>query len=456
MRAHRPLLMLALAACPDPERPVLSDIVVGSCTYTNRFSDGRECKDYLGTWSVEDAEADCTRQRSTFVPDQACDVAEYLGQCLVDDEEGAQQRLYVLGDDPTSCGASKTGCEFFGGGYWEPSSVCTGVDDGLVVLQNVFPQPVQVCSDPLPGEPEGQSEDGQVCTWEIISGATEEGRRYNDYASCDPVRRQRGYAPVPYDERYDQPDPRMEDPEYAAEVEWVRSQLQSAACVCCHDASAPDGPSVFDIDAPGNFTNQLTDRGAAMGAGWINTVSFGAYPPEQNNGFSRADLEHPDASIFMSTDMPRMLAFWTNEMAHRGRTKEDFANEGYVAGPLDTLRAYEPSGCGPEEGVAADGTIRWAPGRARYVYVLEADATSPTVPPNLDTPAGTMWRIDLPADGSPIENGKVKYGQVPAGWSQRFPADGSAPTPLVSGRSYYLYATADVLYPLSRCIFTAP
>jgi MYXO-CTERM domain-containing protein len=29
------------------------------------------------------------------------------------------------------------------------------------------------------------------------------------------------------------------------------------------------------------------------------------------------------------------------------------------------------------------------------------------------------------------------------------------PPELVPGRDYYLYASADVLYPISRCIFTA-
>jgi hypothetical protein len=40
--------------------------------------------------------------------------------------------------------------------------------------------------------------------------------------------------------------------------------------------------------------------------------------------------------------------------------------------------------------------------------------------------------------------------------NQRFPANDQAPAPLTSGQMYYLYVTADVLYPISRCLFVAP
>ena len=82
------------------------------------------------------------------------------------------------------------------------------------------------------------------------------------------------------------------------------------------------------------------------------------------------------------------------------------------------------------------------------------DASSPTVPPNLDLPDGTMWRVDVPWDGGePIASGEIGYGQLPAGMSQRYPADG-APTGLVPGMQYYLYVTRDVGIPITRCLFT--
>lgn len=111
--------------------------------------------------------------------------------------------------------------------------------------------------------------------------------------------------------------------------------------------------------------------------------------------------------------------------------------------------------CENGEGVGADGTLTWRGGKARYVYVLEADATSPTVPPNLDLPEGTLWRIDVPVDGTPVSSGAVRYGVVPTGLSQRFPASGQ-PDALRSGRTYYLYVLADIIIPITRCLFTAP
>ena len=111
------------------------------------------------------------------------------------------------------------------------------------------------------------------------------------------------------------------------------------------------------------------------------------------------------------------------------RTRDEFANDVYGAGPLDEQLNYEPEACSEAEGVGSDGLLRWLPGRARYVYVLEVDAFAPTVPPNLDLPDGTLWRLDLPLEGAPVA--------------------------LEAGKQYYLYVLADVLYPISRCVFTA-
>jgi hypothetical protein len=48
-----------------------------------------------------------------------------------------------------------------------------------------------------------------------------------------------------------------------------------------------------------------------------------------------------------------------------------------------------------------------------------------------------------------VRSGEVRYGQVPAGLSQRFPASG-APSPLQAGQPYY----RDVVQPITRCLFT--
>jgi hypothetical protein len=97
--------------------------------------------------------------------------------------------------------------------------------------------------------------------------------------------------------------------------------------------------------------------------------------------------------------------------------------------------------------------MTWTGGAARYVYVLEPDTDAPGVPPNLDLPDGTVWRLDVAPDSDPVRSGLL-YGDVPPGTSQAFPEQSSA-TELVSGREYYLYVLFDVYQPLQRCLFVA-
>lgn len=437
--------------------PTLPDKVVGHCTYTNRFSSRAECREYVGEWTDELATADCRSEGSTVVLGQRCEVPEALGACILGGANDQWKRILFPGNDGALCASSKRGCEFFGGGVFDPQPVCGGtvIDTGGTGLPT-FQQPVLTCKAPLPGEAPGKSADGQVCTWEMISAATEEGRAFEDYASCDRVRTQRPYYPVPAAPEATQPDDRMQDPAYVQEVEWVKSQVRSTACVCCHSTKAPRGSSNWFLESGPNFANSFFPRGLAMGAGWIDTVGFGAYPKAQNNGFTRATPDNPSHSIFVTTDNARMVRFFEGELARRGLTRDNFVNATYGAGPLDEQRFYVPKACENGEGVGADGVVKWTNGSARYVYVLEANATSPGVPPNLDLPEGTLWRIDVPdQDGTPVQSGTVVYGQTPEGTRQRFPAQG-APAALVSGKQYYLYVLADIAQPNSRCLFTAP
>lgn len=442
-------ILLLLACAPDPIA-VRGDSI-GSCEYTSRFSNEPECRDFFDGEQAT-AEAACAKETSTFEPGVTCSSEGILGTCTYEGDD-IQMRATVYGDDETKCGSQKFGCETFAGGYWEPGANCEGEEE-IAVLENPFPLPEQICVDPIDGEAPGTSEDGQVCTWEMVSGSTEEGRAFADYASCDTVIRQRPYSPVPANPLADEADPRLDDPAYVEELGWVKSQLRSSSCDCCHSAKAPDGPSVFNIDFEGNFANQFSDRGVAMGAGWVPTVGFGTYPAEENNGFERASLEEPNLSAFPTTDQARMMAFFMNELNHRGRTQDEFADDLYGAGPLDEQLYYEPERCSTEEGIGSDGILRWLPGRARFIYVLEVGSLSPTVPPNLWLPEGTLWRVDLPMDGDPVPSGTVRYGEVPEGMTQAWPLDGGAP-PLEMGKDYYLYAAADIMYPISRCIFTA-
>jgi hypothetical protein len=449
------LLCVAMGCQRNREVPTVPEKVVGHCVYTNKFSEMQECRDYLGEWTDTAAMEDCKDQGAAVVLGVACGEQERLGYCFLG-EGDKLTRVSLLGGDAGKCGSMQRGCELFGGGVFDPAPVCGGkvVDTGGTGMPT-FQQPELTCKDPKPGEPPGMSPGGQVCTWEMISGATEPGRSFMDYASCDRVRTQRPYYPVPPAEDATRADARLEDPTYVAELTWVKSQIEATACICCHSTRAPKGPSNWFVESPGNFINSFYPRGLAMGAGWINTVSFGAYRPEHNNGFSRASPERPNDSIFVTTDAARIARFFEAELAHRGYKREDFANQPYGGGPLDTQLLYQPTACTSGEGVGADGTLTWRGGKARYVYVLEQGTTSPTVPPNLDLPEGTLWRIDVPSTGTPVESGKVRYGVVPTGTSQRFPATGQ-PTALTSGKTYYLYVLADIIVPITRCTFTAP
>jgi hypothetical protein len=451
------IALLGLAACGSPKEPQLSDVRIGHCTYTGPQSRVPECKDYLGAWKVEAAEKDCKDLQGTFEGGSICapPPGTFLGACLFGNKP-EQNRTYIVTTDTGRCGGARTGCEFFGGGYWAPSSLCGNVPDEVAVYENAWVQPKQKCFTPGPGEGPGSSDGGMVCVWESIHGATEEGRSFRDDANCDNSRSGRPYYPKNPDPRFRQADPRRSDPAYLAEEAWVRSQINSTSCVCCHSNAAPNAAaSIFNIDLEGSLANQLTDRGIAHGSGTVPSIPLGAFPASMNNGFAKSDWEHPDFSIFLSTDPARMKRFWQAEEAYRGLTAANFVGVPDGFGPLSEQLFFQPQACADGEGIAADGTITWGKGRARYVYVLEASAKSPTVWPNLDLPEGTLWRLDVPPTSPPLENRTVKYGVVPPAHEQRFPVAG-APAALTSGRQYYLYVTADVMLPFTRCLFTAP
>ena len=99
--------------------------------------------------------------------------------------------------------------------------------------------------------------------------------------------------------------------------------------------------------------------------------------------------------------------------------------------------------------------MTWRQGSARYVYVMEPTSSPPGVPPNLDMPAGVLWRFDVPWTGEAVASGTITYGVAPEGTLQRAPVTGPAPA-LVSGTRYYLYVLADIAQPNTRCLFTAP
>jgi hypothetical protein len=429
-------------------------IAVGRCDYTNPFSSAAECKEYVGSdWNAEDAAENCAGDTvgsgMVFVPGERCVFESELGRCAVGDVAVDGYTIVLSGADVADCAISQTACETFIGGTFAPSEVCE--DAGPVTPPQpagVFIPPTLECVPALEGEPEGAS-DGEVCTWTMISGCTEPGRRYVDYAACDDVLTQRPYYGFDYGVETPTDDPRLEDDEYMGEVAWVREQVEACACVCCHSTeAAPRGPSGWYIEADPIWTDTIPDSGVAMLAGIVDSTALGAYPPSQNNGFDR------DVAGLPTTDVERMQKFFLDEWLRRGLTDDDAAEIPPFGGPLVTQRDYTPTACTGTVGVDAEGLLDWGAGAARYVYVMEKDSANPGVPPNLDLPAGTIWHVAMAPTADPLSSG-LRYGDVPEGATQRVPGEGTAPA-LQSGAEYYLYVLLDIAVPLARCIFVAP
>ncbi len=450
------LLLLALPACgtataPNPDDNADDAVsVLGRCTYTNPFSQGPECKEYRGAdWTAETATADCdapllAAPAGTFEVGVACAYDSVLGTCFIDEGEGTEVVLVFPGDDPADCGGVAVGCSF-GGGAFVPSALCEETDAPPTGGPAVFQAFEQVCvEDPRDGET------GETCAWGAISACAEPGLRFDEVASCEVVLTQRPYAPKPPTTAVPSAnDPRRDDATYLAELAWVTEQVEACACICCHSTeAAPSGPSDWYLEFDDLWIDSLDDDGLAMLAGWIDSTAFGAFPPADNNGFSRDETGLP------TTDVARMKAFLEGELTRRGFEEADFADTPPFGGPLYEQLVYEPGDCASGQGIDADGRVVWSGGPARYVYVLEPGSMSPGVPPNLDTPEGTLWRLDVDPDDDPIASG-IPYGTVPSGATQAFPAAG-APAALTQGQRVYVVALRDVYQPLMRCVAVVP
>jgi len=460
---HPLLLCLALftgfaaTACKAPPEvdPNIGD-AIARCVYVNGFSKKLECKEYLGSeWTTGAIEDNCASpvpgsDAGLVEYDTSCDRSAVAGVCVIDEGTVEAANIVFPGTTEDDCGGLQMGCNFAGGVY-QPSEVCGGdaIDNPAPSDREPFKAFEQICVDPLPGEPAGNGPDGQVCTWDSISASTEEGRHFADYVSCEPVYVQRPYWAAVVEANTPDDDPRYDDADWQTENDWVTGQVEASACVCCHTTEfAPDaGASGWFLEADGLWIDTLDDDGLAMMAGWIDSTAFGAFPPEINNGFAREITGMP------SSDPTRMKAFLEGELSRRGFDESDFAADPAFGGPLADQLAYEPSRCSGDVGVAADGTVTWTGGPARYVYVMKADAKNPGVPPNLDLPEGTLWRLDVASTDEPVAS-PLQYGVVPDGVSQSYP-EAEAPEALRKGFAYYLYVLQDIYAPVTRCTFVA-
>lgn len=445
---------LFTAACqessPPPATLDTQQTIFGHCVYMNPFSKTEECREFRGNgWTTEAATDECRAQSAELVSG-ACAYEQTLGACVLKGEPEKGVALVFPGDDAAACANMELGCEVFAGGEFVASEICAGKTDDTPVTPGttVFVPPELICRDPLAGEPPGMSEGGQVCTWQMISGATEPGRHFPDYASCSTVLTQRPYYPTGPGGIPTRPDARLDDPAYAADLAWVKEQVEATACTCCHQGSVtPKGAAVWDIEAEGNWVNTFSPYGLAFAGGFLDSSLLGAYPASENNGFDRATTGIP------TTDPARMAAFFAKELEHRGFSTDDYKDWAPVPEFFYEQATYEPSACDAGAGVDKDLSIRWNGGRARYIYVLDASSKNPGVPPNLDLPEGTIWRVDVPPTESGLASGEVRYGELPQGMKQAFPASG-APTKLDAGKTYYLYVLADMAAPITRCLFT--
>ncbi|MBN8611724.1 MAG: proteinase inhibitor [Deltaproteobacteria bacterium] len=442
------------AARPDAPPPDAFGVASfrARCSYVNPFSERPECREYRGPgWGAESAATDCMRAfgttAGTLEIGEECAFEDAVGRCTVGDVDAGGYSVLSSGP-PSSCGAAQAACETFARGTWTPDARCMGCEASGEIDPNVFIPPTIDCRPAREGEPPGRT-DGLVCTPTLISGSTEEGRQYADYADCDVVRTQRPYSPYDLEIPLDPTDPRLLDTSYMTEVGWMRSQAEASACACCHQSSrTPEGAAIWDTEAGPLWIDTISDQALAMLGGYTNSAEFGFYPAAENNGFDRSRSGLP------TTDLPRLRAFVALELERRGLTTDEASALPPFAPFFRELVEYVPSPCGPELGLQPDGTLAWTGGAARYVSVLEEGSASPGVPPNFDLPEGTLWSITVPPS-SPALGCGMAYGELPAGAIQRIPTSG-APAPLVSGRTYYLHVQRDIALPITRCTFVAP
>jgi hypothetical protein len=152
-----------------------------------------------------------------------------------------------------------------------------------------------------------------------------------------------------------------------------------------------------------------------------------------------------------TTDTERMKAFLLAELERRSISEEEAAAVPPFGGPIYAQSVAEPEPCDRGQGVDADGRVRFGSDRARYVYVLEEGSKNPGVPPNLDRPRGTLWRLDVLASDEGVEDG-FAYGTTPRGAFQAIPESEPAPA-LEQGTTYHLVALRDVGVPIASCTF---
>lgn len=318
----------------------------------------------------------------------------------------------------------------------------------------VFIQPYKTCKE-IDRKTNEKDAPLTVCAQNSIAGATHEGYRFSDIGSCEVVRTQRPFVKRETPLQVNSQDERLLDPVFKREYEWVTSQVRSTGCACCHDSTsvASGDYAVWDIASKGVWTDQLTTRALGLLTNRLDATTLGAYDAQENFGFDRKRTAVP------TTDPARMGAFFEREIKTRGIKDADFIGLKPLGGPLLGMINKKPEACSSGVGVNENHEIRWEGPPARYIYIMEAQAKAPIVPPNLDLPEGTLWRLDVIAKldqvGAPLASG-LKYGTVPPHTVQRIPLNNETPPALVSGQTYRLHVLPDVPLASTSCLFIFP
>ncbi|MEC8382741.1 MAG: hypothetical protein VXZ96_20610 [Myxococcota bacterium] len=296
-----------------------------------------------------------------------------------------------------------------------------------------------------------QAEDGsmQVCVWNHVSGAVPEGHSFTDFGTCEEVWTQGPSWFYHPESLFDSDDSLLDDADYMAELDWVRSQGKSSGCACCHSSEMTGYASKWDYDAPGIWTDTMPLTGIVMAAGLADEHTlFGFYSADQNHGFNREE------TLIPTTDIERMKAFFKGEFERRGGTQADidaaseqFLNVNYqlFESPVDCIT--------PFEGVDSDGSVIWNGTTARQIYIQELGANNPGFMPNFDLPEGTIWALYADPNEAGFESGEIQVGELPFNGLQQLPADGSTPV-LEPGKRYRLFVTPDIMnLRLANCTF---
>ncbi len=295
-------------------------------------------------------------------------------------------------------------------------------------------------------------EDGNqvLCVWHHPAGCVPEGMNYAEVVSCDDVRTNGPSWFIPPVRKYETEPSLFEDEDYLKELAWTRSQVAASGCACCHSSDVSNYASMFDIDAPGSWTDTLTMTAIVMGAGLATEHKYlGFLPPETNFGFDR------ETTIFASTDVPRMQAFFKGEFERRGGTEEDIEEARDLFLQINGSLLNAPTECRTDEGMDAEGRLIWTGGPARQVYIQELGAENPGSPPTRDRPEGTVWALYSNPTANAMESGQIRVGTPPAGAEQIIPNDQSEAPVFETGRQYRLFITPDFISPAyTNCTFT--